>query len=325
MCREFLHLTYLRVRLDDHLLDNNLFGFQRQLEISLPCKPPATGLSQLDSLSLEILWDIVPRLDLQTLSHFRLVNRRAYHLLGSHPQYKAIITHARNALYGILSIQAGRWITCKTLYDTLCTSEREHCGDFGGYIYLLGCRRVCFLYLSRERQYLPLLPTHACRKFGLDRRLINDRPHMNVIPNIYSPNEMKVSRPSTLVDYESALHAGIELHGSLGAMNNYTSDMEAIELRKYQARASGSRRLVRQSWVADPYDGQSGNPLRFVSIARVPWLDKTSQKVDWGFHCLGCEEESQVPLHFRRKFTETTFKNHLSECGDIKDEKDRRV
>ena len=151
MGREFHHLTYLRVRLDDHTLDNNLPGFQCQLEISRPRKSPVAGLSQLDSLPLEILWDIVPRLDLQTLSNFRLVNRRAYHLLGSHPQYKAIIAHARNALCGILSIQAGRWITCKTLYDTLCTPECEHCGDFGGYIYLLGCRRVCFfLFVARE-------------------------------------------------------------------------------------------------------------------------------------------------------------------------------
>lgn len=41
-------------------------------------------------------------------------------LVNSFFQYKAINKYAPNALRGILSIEAGRWVTCRTLYEKLC-------------------------------------------------------------------------------------------------------------------------------------------------------------------------------------------------------------
>lgn len=314
---ELGHLTYSRVNLNDHLLDDNLPSF--------PCPPqpphsPTTGLGTLDALPLELMCHIISQLDLRTLPDFGLANRQAYCLLTSHHQYKAIITHARNALYGILSIQTGRWIACSTLYNTLCTSKCDQCDDFGGYIYLLTCRRVCFLCLSQQRGYLPLLPTHACQKFGLDRRLIKSIPHVKALPGIYSPNEKKVTRPPTLlVDYESALEAGVELHGSVSSMNDYALQKK-IQNHNSRLWNIGRRdRRARRSWVSDPFDGHSGNPFRFVAIAHVPWLDRKKQKPVWGFHCLGCADSCEFPLHFRRKYIATTFEDHLRQCGDVQD------
>src|SRR5690606_30564988 len=129
------------------------------------------NIGALSALPPELLEYILCQLDLCTLTDFRRVNRRATALVEFLPQYRAI-THARNAPRGILSIKTGSWITCGALYDKLCTSGCERCGDFGGYLYLLTCKRVCFLCLSQDRLYLPLTPEHASRKFGLDHRVI---------------------------------------------------------------------------------------------------------------------------------------------------------
>jgi hypothetical protein len=316
-------LTYPRLNLNDDTLDDNLPSPNSQPEPGCLRLPPRANVGVLDALPPELLQEILSQLDLRTLTDFTRVNRRALELVNSLPQYKAINTHALNALRGILSIETGRWITYTTLYEKLCTPGCEQCGDFGGYLYLLTCKRVCFLCLSQDRLYLPLSPRRATWKFGLDSRIISTLPHMRVIRGIYSPNEKKVGAPSVLVDYGSALRAGISLHGSLSAMNKYVADMEAQKLQAYNARVAAvqqsgsSRGRMRQPRTLDPFDAQSGNPLRFVAIVRVPWLRRTLQKLEWGFHCVGCEKSCRPPLHYRRKFTAASFDDHLKQFGNI--------
>ncbi|OTB03205.1 hypothetical protein M426DRAFT_181004 [Hypoxylon sp. CI-4A] len=324
--REIHNITYPRLRLDDHTLDGSLPAFQSLPEGDHFCSPPTANIGILDALPPELISVVLSQLDLRTITDFRHVNRQAAELVNSLPEYKAITTHARNALRGILSIGTGRWITCSTLYEKLCMSNCGQCGDFGGYLYLLTCKRVCFLCLSQDRLYLPLLPSHARRKFGLDRQTIEKLPRMRVIPGTYSPNEKKVTQ-SVLVDYESALRAGVELHGSLSAMHKYVSDMEVQKVQAYHvklaaAQQSGSiTRHTRQPLLADPIDGRSGNPFRFAAIVRVPWLNRALHEVEWGFHCIGCEKSSRPPLHYRRQFTTVSFHDHLRQCGNIQDRK----
>ncbi|KAI0190834.1 hypothetical protein F4808DRAFT_398638 [Astrocystis sublimbata] len=316
------HLTYPELRLKDNLLDDiprvkkftsNYGSFQLH-------NAPTTNIGALSRLPLELLQEVIYHLDIETLVGFRRVNREVFAVLGSVPAYRAIAKHARNALCGILAIGTGRWITCGTFYEKLSTSECETCGDFGGYLYLLTCKRVCFLCLSRDPLYLPLRPGHARRKFGL--KTVNRSPCMRVIPGLYSPNEKKVSR-CVLVDYESTRSAGIEAHGSASAMDKFVLDLETQKLEEFEARkaeahaSEGGQSHVRRPPMHDPYDGQSSNPLRFVAVARVAYLSTTSQELHWGFHCVGCERSSRPPLHYRRKFTAASFQDHLLQCGDI--------
>lgn len=150
---------------------------------------------------------------------------------------------------------------------------------------------------------------------------------MRVICGTYSPNMKKVRAPSVLVDYESALHAGVSLHGSLSAMHKYVEDMETHRLQAYSMRVaalqqSGSTiRRMRQPLTSDPFDGRSGNPFRFVAIVHVSWLNRSLQEVEWGFHCVGCKKSCRPPLHYRRKFTAASFDDHLKQCGNIQDGK----
>ncbi|KAF2962981.1 hypothetical protein GQX73_g10596 [Xylaria multiplex] len=322
---QFAHLTYPELRINDNLLDENprVIKFQSKFESFQLHEPPTTNIGTLSRLPLELLQEVLYQLDIATLVGFRRVNRQAFVILGSVPAYRAIAKHARNALCGALAIGAGRWISCGTLYEKLSTPECEVCGDFAGYLYLLTCKRVCFICLSEEPLYLPLRLSHACRKFGLNSKIINKLPCMRVIPGTYSPNEKKTPQ-CILVDCKSALTAGITAHGSIRAMDTFVSDLKTQRFEEYIARKAAARNLgdglsrVRRPPTHDPHDGQSGNPLRFVAVARVPCLSAASQELEWGFHCLGCERAKRSPLHYRRKFTVASFKDHLAQCGGIR-------
>jgi hypothetical protein len=126
------------------------------------------------------------QLDLRTLTDFRRVNQRGKQVTESIPQYKSITTHVRNVICGILSIETGRWTTCNTLYEKLCTAECEKCGDFGCSLYILTCKRVCFLCFLEDERFLPISHSHALRKFGVDHQILDTLHRMRSIPGIYS-------------------------------------------------------------------------------------------------------------------------------------------
>lgn len=320
-------LTYPCPRLTDFTLDDNLRPSESSPGNGHIHKLPNVDLSTLDVLPLELLQGVLSQLDLCTLMGFRRVNRRAIEVVESIPQYKAVTTHARNVLRGIFSIGTGQLISSETVYEKLCTAECGECGDFGGYFYILTCERVCFLCFSDNKKYLPLRYGHAIRKFGVNREVLNTLPCMRSIPGTYSPNEKKSNERLTLVDSESAYRAGIKLHGSLSSMEQYVSNtsaqkLQAFDRRTSQATAEGSgttTRRLRRPRTEDLFDGRSGNPMRFMAIVRMPWLNRVSHKLEWGFHCIGCQNSHcSRPLHFRRKFTVASFGEHLRQYGNIR-------
>ena len=66
------------------------------------------------------------------------------------------------------------------------------------------------------------------------------------------------------------------------------------------------------------WSGHAMEPLRYMAMMRVPWLNRQSGRDEWGFHCVGCEQNQRWPNHARRDYIMSTFKDHLKECGEIK-------
>lgn len=318
-------LTYAKPRIDDHTLDDNLLTSP---DSSTKLRPrrlrSSASLGALDRLPAELLTHIFCQLDLSSLSDFRSVNSQAMDVVEFLPQYQLIKQHAYTTLCGILQIRTGKWITCEDLAKTICTSQCQQCGDFGGYIYLLTCKQVCFLCFTTHEFYWPLPPLRATRKYGLNKEVLENVPHMTVVPGIYSPNVRK-ARKCVLVDPRSAFEAGIALHGSISAMEESVADLETRREAAYQMRISkhleqdkSQERLPRRP-PNDPVDGRSGNPYRFVAISSVPWFDKASKGPNWGFHCIACTKKDPEASHWRRKYTVSSFREHLNLLGQIQD------
>lgn len=333
---QFRKFTYRNLRINDRTLDDNL-----------PTHPgdhisssPKVGVGALDTFPIEILHYILAQLDLRTLTNFYHVNHRARHLVASLPHYKAIDTHARNVLRGILSISMGPWITLETLYQALCTAECASCGAFGGYLYLLTCTRVCYLCFTEHDSYLPQRRLQAMQRFSLTSPLLNTLPQMLGRAGTYSPHSKKCRAQLDLVDGNSARQAGVALHGSAAAMEERAQEAAEQKLRQYRdrraqwaAKSSTKSSARRPPRTEVPWDGEEENPLRFMAVVRAPWLDRSSQSVEWGAYCKGCkdlydgegdfERGSEIPLHFRLMFNVASFDVHLRQHGAIKKGKHR--
>lgn len=315
--------TYNFLNTNDNTLDDIDNAYYSACQFNFGS--PQYGLGVLDRLPLEIIHLTLLQLDMESLSDFRRVNKRARLITESIPQYKRILVHAPTAVRGCLNIKTARFFSCRDLYEKLSTAECDSCGDFGGYLYLVTCRRVCFLCFTEKPDYLPILRKDAIRKFGLRSEHLASLPCMKSFPGCYSPRELKCRQRQTLFDYSSARQAGIAVHGSISSMEKHASEMASHRLAAYNTKLSLNRANgtnLRPPRSEDAFDGYSSNPKRFMGIIRAPFFNPQTGFSDWGFHCMACKPHHYCrPLHWRRKYTVQSFQDHIRECGEIKEGK----
>lgn len=251
-------------------------------------------------------------------------------MVNSIPAFKAIITHARTALRSIIAVNAGHLVTCQNFYNGMLFPKCATCGDYGEYIYVLTCKRVCYLCLSYLGDYLPQSEQSAIRNFGLDRKgkVLKTLPCLESIPGTYSDPPSSQRGRLILYDSSAAFSAGLILHGSKDAMLQHVMDADTREKAAYQrefhrffsreATRHIDKRRKPQPPFEEPRDHHERNPLRWMGIVRVPSLQPVSREVEWGFHCAGCQGCHNDSTHRRKVYTPSTFRDHIKRWGLIK-------
>ncbi|PKY06125.1 hypothetical protein P168DRAFT_135894 [Aspergillus campestris IBT 28561] len=315
--------TYIFLDIKDNTLDDIDKASHADIRLDSDLDSPRYGLGALEKLPLEIVHLALVRLDVRSLTVFGRVNKRARLVTNSIPQFRRILVHAPALIRGSLNIESARFFSCQDLYRKLSTAECDSCGDFGGYLYLVTCRRVCFLCFTARADYLPLSRKDVTRKLGLDSKHIVLLPHMKSFPGRYSPRAIKCRRRETLFDYSAARQAGIAIHGTVESMEKYALEMISKKLENYNLKLSGSRTggaHLRPPRYEDLFDGHCSNPRRFMGIIRAPYFDSQLPSPEWGLHCIACKSHHyRRPIHWRRKYTISGFQDHVRECGEIKD------
>lgn len=57
-----------------------------------------------------------------------------------------------------------------------------------------------------------------------------------------------------------------------------------------------------------------------MAVVRAPSMSLPAASKEWGFYCEGCRDQTRSrPLHWRRKYTVETFKDHILQHGHIVD------
>lgn len=184
---EHLELTYTADKKDYCLSDINLEQ-SLPLDNSRSYDDARCDLGVIDKLPLEIQQIILSSIDLQTLTDFCRVNRRARQVVDSIPEYSSIIRHSPDALHAALGIETARYFTCADLWQALTSRNCAGCGAFGSHIYLLTCKRICFKCLCREKRSLLLTSAEASRCFALDKASLEEVRSMHSIRGRYSPS-----------------------------------------------------------------------------------------------------------------------------------------
>lgn len=313
--------TYIFLDIEDNTLDDIDKSHKishLDIQFDFNSNPSHYSLGALERIPLEIIHMTLVRLDIRSLTDFRRVNKRARLITDSIPQYRRILVHAPAAIRGSLNIKSARFFSCHDLYEKLSTAECDSCGDFGGYLYLVTCRRVCFLCFTEMTDYLPMLRKDVTLKFGLNSKHIACLPHMRSFAGCYSPRKIKCRRRETLFDYSTARQAGIAAHGTVEAMEKRASEMVSRRLKSKLSVRRTSGTSLRPTRYEDPFDGQCSNPRRFMGIIRAPFFNEKTASAEWGVHCFACKSHHyRRPIHWRRKYTIDGFQDHIRECGEI--------
>lgn len=322
---EYLKSTFEREKSHHMLSDVNL-TFNCPLDDLVPHSEPQCDLGVLDKLPLELQQAVFAQVDLRTLFDFRRVNRRALQIVDSIPEYRNVIKHAPNALRAVLSIGTGSYTTCLDLWATLTTSACTDCGDFGGFIYLPTCQRICFLCNFDKKKYFPLTPHEVGRRFGITLAAANDLPKMRSVPGEYSSTQRTYRTRVTLVDREVAHQAGLAHHGSEDAIEDHVKTNQERLWAKYNTRkvrdaVNGGNTKVRRPTYIEPPDRRQDNARRFMAIIRAPFINKASMTAEEGRHCRGCADSKE----WRRLFALEAFNEHVAKEGPIGTNAYRRV
>lgn len=112
----------------------------------------ATGLGSLDRLPLELLHDIVLRLDMHAVFKLRQTSLRAREVVQSLPQYQPVALHGLRVFRALLRTQLATHISLYDFYDALITKTCTLCGKFLGFIFLLTWTRCYFHCLLEARE-----------------------------------------------------------------------------------------------------------------------------------------------------------------------------
>lgn len=105
-------------------------------------------------------------------------------------------------------------------------------------MYLVTCRRVCFLCFTENVDFLPLSRNDRIWKLGLDSENLAKLPSLQSIPGCYSSRKIKWRRREVLYDYSAAREAGITVHGSISSMEEYTSKVASKKLAAFNTKRS---------------------------------------------------------------------------------------
>ena len=321
---DLMALTVSELPVKDYTFDDNEIDEHLPLDNGWHILNPHFGLGNLDRLPPELLRNVLMQIDLQSLTDFRQVNQRAMDFVDSIPQYAAIIDLAPNSIRGLLSVGTAKITTCQDLYSKLIVFNCDECTNFGGYLYLITCRRVCFECFVGSMYYYPLSRNEAQLMLGVMPSQFKSLPQMRSRPGCYSSNLRNCNSETILYDYRSILTAGILLYGSENAMWINLSRTAAERRRKFDRKLlEWEKKGSKDSRPRKPQTFSSTliyrmEPRRFMAIVRFPALEISTRGLEWGFLCKECLDVPDggykglsFPFPWTRKFNAETFRRHL--------------
>jgi hypothetical protein len=273
------------------------------------------GLGTLHSLPAEVLLMILDELDLASLTNLQSCNRQIFNLVFYSPKLDMIANHAPRVIHAALRVELTHHITLRRLFGAMTSSKCVCCGDFGGYLYLLTCQRVCHRCFTRSPRFLPMLRSEARRVYGLGWMAFQHIPQMISLPGEYTRSETRSLSRNILLDTETARQARLAFIGSTASSTPDSGNIVAQQIGSSHSFHTSSGHDACVSDAPLKYSSrkeQLDRLRRYMAVVPVPTIDIGTDTAEWGFNCLGCYHEYRQP-DGDRLFTPQTFRQHLLE------------
>lgn len=266
-----------KLRIVDHTLDDAELDARCPLDNGRHVILPKTSVGQLDLLPVELIDQVLRMLDIPTLTTFRRVNQRAMHLVDSLPPYRRLWTSCPNILRAVVGIN-GTSFSCETLFQALTREKCESCSLFGGYLYLITCKRVCYFCFTTRKEYFPVSLTLAARQAKVQKKALSHLPQVLSLPGRYTASAKLSKCRVTLVDRQALLHLS-------------------------EAAETLNKRV----------DYATTEPRRYMSIVAAPRISLHDQTAEWGLHCSLCRDNTEPSSHFRIQYSQHDILQHFKD------------
>ena len=184
------------------ILEPEILRTQLRLDNAKDYSGPIGSLGPFDQLPPEISSMIFMEMDLKTLTTFRSVSRAGRDAVNGQFKYCNIMRHAPQILRATLALGAGHYITLTQLDAALMSKVCQDCGNFGAFLHVPTCERVCYECFTRNEDRMPLSPGHARTKWRLTNKEFNIS-EKNMIHTISGRYRMKADLRRTRQPYMS--------------------------------------------------------------------------------------------------------------------------
>lgn len=273
-----------------------------------------SSLGDLDCLPAEILVMTLDYLDFNSLSRLSQTSVRAKEVVEGRRDYQDMMRHAPETLAALGRTGLLFYHPARLLQQTLRSKQCVSCYDFGGFLLLPTCERVCFECLDRNSALRVMKVNDAKVVFGLKDRHLREVPIMKNIPNHYGIRyRTSKARVFRLVNVKQAKQRAIQVHGSSEALEKFAPNgpirnstkrglmLRALNMAPLEPPGGDMSKTYRQ---IDQQDDEFGG----VASIRFPFV--SSAGADKGRLCRGCEITFE---HYRHGLLPVSVSKALSE------------
>ncbi|KAL2193899.1 hypothetical protein P885DRAFT_71716 [Corynascus similis CBS 632.67] len=163
-------------------------------------RTPDTGLGTLGLLPLELLHDVLLRLDIRSLFNFRQANLSSRRIVDSLHQYQMAVSHGLNLLCALLRTRLAIGISLL---------------DFYHFVSLLTWNRCCFACLQGALETRVQTLAGIRKQFHLTKTKLGQLKSFRTLPGIYSMEEsVHKSRIAVVSVHQAKLVSGQQPHAA---------------------------------------------------------------------------------------------------------------
>ncbi|KAL7799809.1 hypothetical protein V8C37DRAFT_365537 [Trichoderma ceciliae] len=278
-----------------------------QSSILTACIVSKTNLGAFDQLPVELLFQTLRHMDMQSLFNLRQVNLRARQAIDTLKEYKAVVSLGLTAYCALLRMKLASHVTLLDFYRVLCSKNCAFCGKFGGFVFLPAWIRCCFECIQEDPETRMVTVAEVRRLFRLSRAELSQQRSFQTLPGIYTTGLYAMEK--------SYQRNRVKLVPYFPAMKEFGDRLE--------------------TGVARPQHQPFWDPIHnFMASCELPYYDPRTQVVEHGISCAGCERTATAQavgqaaptatddrLDFRpwdKVFSRENFLKHFKICAQAR-------
>ncbi|KAI0099714.1 hypothetical protein GGR51DRAFT_389442 [Nemania sp. FL0031] len=255
------------------------------------CQEPVhISLGSLDALPMELVHYVLGFLEFQPLMELMCVSRQWKIVVETLPAYAALTKHAQVELVLMVMTDTLKYHSISTLHNAMLSQKCASCFEFGGFLFLPTCERICITCLWHNQAYWMIAIRPARFWFSLTEEEVLALPVMKAVPDTYTIQGSERTRLSQepLVSVKQTKELAIKVHGSARMIRvKYKERIHCRPNPVYQWLHDAPLEPPGRDLSREPMKPAAGHHFEGMAAIRFPYVH--GEEKDIGRLCRGCE------------------------------------